>query len=84
MNFGRHFLYLSSNGFDAQNELDILLQVLTANGFRLHKLKDRLIKFLRHGSFPGLHFDLMKVVYYLERSVSTHLIRIIHLRTLPS
>lgn len=60
-------LYLSSNEFDAQNELDLLLKVLTANGFRLHKLKDRLIKFLRMGSFPGLRFDLMKVVLYLER-----------------
>lgn len=62
-------LYLSSNEHDALNELEYLLQVLTANGFRRHKLKSRLLKFLRRGSFPGLRFDLVKVVDYLERSV---------------
>ena len=63
-------LYLSSNEHDAINELEFLLQVLTANGFRLHKLKNRLLKFLRHGSFPGLRFDLIQVIHNLERSVS--------------
>ena len=62
-------LYLSSNEFDAQNELEFLLRTLTENGFRPHKLKSRLIKFLRHGSFPGLRFDILRVVQYLERLV---------------
>lgn len=68
-------LYLSSNEHDVLNELDDLLQVLTANGFRRNKLKSRLLKFLRHGCFPGLRFDLAKVVHCLERSVVPYTFR---------
>jgi hypothetical protein len=64
-------LYLSSNVYDAQNELELLLQILIKNGFRPYKLKDRLIKFLRQGSFPGLKYDIMGVIHYFERLVST-------------
>lgn len=60
-------LYLSSNEHDALNELYFLLQVLTANGFRLYKLKSRLLKFLRSGSFPGLRFNLRNVILSLEK-----------------
>jgi hypothetical protein len=61
-------LYLSNNVHDAVNELEFLLQALTANGFRRHKLKSRLLRFLRLGSFPALKFDLLKVIQSLERS----------------
>jgi hypothetical protein len=64
-------LYLSNNEHDALNELQFLLQVLTANGFRQHKLRNRLVKFLRLGSFPGLKFNIMNVIQRLERSVCT-------------
>ena len=60
-------LYLSNNEHDALNELEFLLKILTANGFRLHKLKSRLLNFLRLGSFPALKFDLLKVIHNLER-----------------
>ena len=62
-------LYLSSNVHDVLNELENLLQILTANGFRRYKSKSRLLKFLRQGSFPGIRFDLVKVIQDLERSV---------------
>lgn len=60
-------LYLSNNEHDALNELEFLIKILTKNGFRRHKLKCRLIKFLRLGSFPALKFDLTKVIHTLER-----------------
>jgi hypothetical protein len=60
-------LYLSNNVHDVLNELESLLQALMTNGFWRHKLKSQLIKFLRLGSFPALKFDLMKVIYSLER-----------------
>lgn len=60
-------LYLTNNVHDVLNELEFLLQVLTANGFRRHKLKRRLLKFLRLGSFPAIKFDLIKVIDSLER-----------------
>lgn len=44
-------LYLSNNVHDLVNELDLLLQVLTTNGFRQHRLKYLLMEFLRHSSF---------------------------------
>lgn len=62
-------LYLSNNEHDALNELEFLLQVLTDNGFRRYKLKSRLIKFLRLGSFPAIKFDITKVICNLERLV---------------
>jgi hypothetical protein len=60
-------LYLSNNEYDVLNELEFLLKVLTTNGFRRQKLKNRLLKFLRLGSFPALKFDLLKVIHDLER-----------------
>lgn len=60
-------LYLSNNIYDVLNELEYLLQALTTNGFRRHRLKSRLIKFLRTGSFPALKFDLLQVIENLER-----------------
>lgn len=60
-------LYLSNNTHDVLNELELLLQVLTSNGFRRYKLIQLLTKFLRNGSFPALKFDLMEVLNKLER-----------------
>jgi hypothetical protein len=60
-------LYLSNNVHDVLNELESLLQTLTANGFRRHRLKNQLLKFLRLGSFPALKFDLLEVIHHLER-----------------
>ena len=62
-------LYLSNNVHDVLSELEFLMEVLTANGFRRQKLKNRLIKFLRLGSFPALKFDLSEVLHILERWV---------------
>ena len=59
-------LYLSSNEHDALNELHFLLRVLTANGFRYYKLRNRLLKFLKMGTFPGLRFNLRNVILNLE------------------
>jgi hypothetical protein len=60
-------MYLTNNVHDVLNKLEFLLQVLTANGFRRQKLKCRLIKFLRLGSFPAIKFDLSKVIDSLEK-----------------
>jgi hypothetical protein len=60
-------LYISNNIHDVLNELEFLLQALTANGFRRHRLINRLLKFLLLGSFPALKFDLLEVIQYLER-----------------
>jgi hypothetical protein len=62
-------LYLSNNVHDVVNELEFLLQVLTTNGFRPHRLKQLLIKFIRLGSFPELKYDILEVLNILERFV---------------
>lgn len=67
-------LYLSNNVHDVMNELELLLWVLTANEFRRHRLKYLLMKFLRHGSFPVLKFDIREVINNLARSVLTLLV----------
>lgn len=62
-------LYMSSDPMLAFQEIQILLNTLKANGFRYHRLARIVIRFCSSNVFPGLRFDLDKLLLLLSPSV---------------
>jgi spore germination protein YaaH len=55
-------LYISNTDNAAYEEVQILINVMTANGFNKVRLINNITQFLSRSTFPGIRVDIQKII----------------------